>query len=431
MLKYAVVALVALAVLVSADGPWSSCGTSADHLKVSSLTISPNPLARGQPFSVSFSGSLDEQVTGGSVAIKVSYQRIPVYGKTVDLCQLVQQGGASCPLPAGPVTFTQSETFPSSPPKGTYEGQITITDSNGQQITCIKFDMPVTAPADFDMALDDAIIAEVNRGDNGWTAHRSPRFEGLTIAQAKQMLKINEAKFNNVPSVAMHLDAVPTNFDARTQWPNCIHPIRDQQQCGSCWAFSASEALSDRFCIQSNGKVNVVLSPQWLVSCDTSSLGCQGGYLDTTWEYMESTGLPTDSCVPYTSGGGDSGSCPAKCTDGSAPTFYKVKAGSSTHLPDVGTMQSNLMTYGPIQVAFQVYQDFMSYKTGVYKHTSGDLLGGHAVKIVGWGVDSNTPYWLVANSWGTSWGQAGFFKIIRGRNECGIESSAYAGIAAV
>jgi cathepsin B len=62
--------------------------------------------------------------------------------------------------------------------------------------------------------------------------------------------------------------ATPTNFDARTQWPNYIHAVRDQQQCGSCWAFGASEAFSDRIAIATNGKINVVLSPEDLVSCD-------------------------------------------------------------------------------------------------------------------------------------------------------------------
>ena len=86
------------------------------------------------------------------------------------------------------------------------------------------------------------------------------------------------------------------------------------------------------------------------------------------------------------------------------------------------------MNHGPIEVAFTVYQDFLTYKTGVYHHTSGSALGGHAVKMVGWGVENGEPYWLIANSWNEDWGDKGFFKIRRGHNECGIESQGVAGI---
>lgn len=87
------------------------------------------------------------------------------------------------------------------------------------------------------------------------------------------------------------------------------------------------------------------------------------------------------------------------------------------------------MTNGPIEVSFSVYSDFETYTSGVYQHTSGSYLGGHAVKMLGWGVENGTPYWLIANSWNPSWGDKGYFKIIRGQDECGIESSAVAGKA--
>ena len=69
---------------------------------------------------------------------------------------------------------------------------------------------------------------------------------------------------------------VPENFLAKDKWPTCVHEIRDQQRCGSCWAFAATEVLSDRFCIASEGAVNVILSPQDMVSCDKADMGCNG-----------------------------------------------------------------------------------------------------------------------------------------------------------
>ncbi|KAI2548815.1 cathepsin B, partial [Homo sapiens] len=66
--------------------------------------------------------------------------------------------------------------------------------------------------------------------------------------------------------------------------------------------------------------------------------------------------------------------------------------------------------------------------SGVYQHVTGEMMGGHAIRILGWGVENGTPYWLVANSWNTDWGDNGFFKILRGQDHCGIESEVVAGI---
>ena len=79
------------------------------------------------------------------------------------------------------------------------------------------------------------------------------------------------------------------------------------------------------------------------------------------------------------------------------------------------------MTYGPVEAAFTVYSDLPSYKSGVYKHTAGQVLGGHAIKIIGWGTENGEDYWLVNNSWNSDWGDHGTFKILRGADECGIE----------
>ncbi len=96
---------------------------------------------------------------------------------------------------------------------------------------------------------------------------------------------------------------------------------------------------------------------------------------------------------------------------------------------NVAAIQTEIMTNGPVEAAFTVYQDFLTYTSGVYKHVSGSELGGHAVRILGWGVDSGTNYWIVANSWNQYWGNNGYFWILRGVDECGIESGIVAGLA--
>ncbi|XP_046877432.1 cathepsin B-like [Hypomesus transpacificus] len=249
---------------------------------------------------------------------------------------------------------------------------------------------------------------------------------------------------------------LPDTFDARQQWPKCptIQDIRDQGSCGSCWAFGAAEAISDRLCIHSNAKITVEISAEDLLSCcEECGMGCFGGYPSAAWEYWAKSGLVTGGlygsnkgCRPYSippcehhvngtrppcQGEGDTPKCQTKCIDGYTPAYEKDKYfGKKTY--SVPSKQEQIMTElyknGPVEAAFSVYEDFLLYKSGVYQHLTGDMLGGHAIKILGWGKENNTPYWLAANSWNTDWGNQGFFKILRGGDECGIESEVVAGI---
>mmetsp|Transcript_126081 Transcript_126081/g.299390 ORF Transcript_126081/g.299390 Transcript_126081/m.299390 type:complete len:307 (+) Transcript_126081:16-936(+) len=283
--------------------------------------------------------------------------------------------------------------------------------------------------------INEEMIRKINSNPaSTWKAGVNKVFEGKTLEEVRHML----GAFLIVPETDRTIktiynvdeNSVPSSFDSKKQWPNCAHPIRNQARCGSCWAFSAAEAFSDRLCIKTSGSTNVILSPQDLVSCDKSNYGCQGGYLDKTWQYLESSGIVSDQCFPYASGGGFVPSCPSSCPGSGSWTKHKVQSGSTKHFGSVASAQQDIMDNGPIQAGFRVYQDFFNYHSGVYVHHSGGLAGGHAVKIDGWGVDSNNvPYWIVANSWGTSWGQQGYFWIKRGSNECDIESQLYAGQA--
>jgi len=216
---------------------------------------------------------------------------------------------------------------------------------------------------------------------------------------------------------------LPLNFDGRAAWGQCVHPIRNQGNCGSCWAFGATEALSDRFCIWSRGAANVVLSPQDLVSCDRypGCDGCGGGELATAWEFMRDVGVVPDSCFPYFA---KNVACPSQCYNGAQPVMYHAENAYQIPYPDIC---GEIYSHGPVEAAFSVYKDFVHYSGGVYQHTSGGYLGGHAIKVIGWGYYLGLPYWLCANSWGPSWGLSGFFMIRRGVNECGIESYMTAG----
>jgi len=123
--------------------------------------------------------------------------------------------------------------------------------------------------------------------------------------------------------------------------------------------------------------------------------------------------------------------CEKECNKEYTKKTYSedLKKGSSAYsVRTAKNIMNDIYTHGPVEGSFTVYEDFMTYKGGVYEHTSGHSLGGHAIKILGWGVESGVPYWLCANSWNTNWGEKGFFRIRRGSNECGIEASVAAGL---
>jgi len=271
---------------------------------------------------------------------------------------------------------------------------------------------------------NDDMINEINSVNGGWTASRNPRFEGLSLSDARTLL--GAVPFPHPGSIVDISPAkvAPDTFDARKQWPTCIHGIRDQGQCGSCWAFGATESLEDRLCIMTSGAVNVVLGEQSMVSCDKTDYGCNGGYLQNAWKFLENTGVTTEACQPYVSGSGSQPACKKTCNDGSTPKYYKTVKGSTITVNSEGKIQDAIFTNGPVEASFSVYQDFFAYTSGVYRHKSGGLAGGHAIKLLGWGTDATGGnYWIAANSWGTSWGQHGIFWISRGNDECGIESN--------
>jgi cathepsin B len=271
------------------------------------------------------------------------------------------------------------------------------------------------------------LVAKINSNpESTWVAGMNPVFAGKKFSEVKVMLGALLVGAPQLPKTKFDAKVtLPDSFDTYTQWPNCKHPIRDQGQCGSCWAFSAAEAISDRFCIAGE---DMILSPQDLVSCESDEYACQGGYLAREWQFMEQTGIVTDSCFPYVSGSGIVPRCPTTCKDGTTWTTHKVKTGSTIQFDGPDSAMQNMYQYGSVQAAFTVYQDFFSYKSGVYYHQTGTAAGGHAVKAQGWGVDNGTPYWIVANSWGTGWGMDGYFWIKRGNDECGFEDQMFAGM---
>lgn len=259
---------------------------------------------------------------------------------------------------------------------------------------------------------------------------------------------------------------IPESFDVRTAWPECAAisgRVRDQSNCGSCWAFGSTEAFNDRYCI-ATGDATTVFSPEDTNSCCSGfqcsfSMGCNGGQPAGAWNWFTKTGVSSgadyadigtgNSCKPYSMQScahhvdppegmvscedvetHKTPTCTSTCSENAYGTTYtkdKHFASTSYSVRGVENMQKELMEKGTLSVALSVYEDFETYSSGVYQHVSGKYLGGHAIKMIGWGVEDGTPYWLCVNSWNESWGENGTFKILRGSDECGIESDVVAG----
>lgn len=295
----------------------------------------------------------------------------------------------------------------------------------------------------------EEVVQEVNSKNGApWVAGYNPRVHDLSMEEFKGLLgtyrgdKVGRVKLP-LKTSSGGVKTLPTYFDARKKWSNCptISHIRDQGHCGSCWAFGAVETLSDRFCVAGNESVN--LSTNDLLSCcgELCGDGCNGGWPANAWVFMTQTGIVTEKCEPYFDQIGckhpgcepvmDTPVCRISCSNGESWKASKHYAKNSYGVgPSVEDIMAELFTNGPVQVDFDVYEDFAYYKSGVYTHVSGDLLGGHSVKLIGWGTDkkSGVPYWLIANSWNRKWGENGYFRIRRGTNEVGIEQDAVAGL---
>jgi cathepsin H len=214
------------------------------------------------------------------------------------------------------------------------------------------------------------------------------------------------------------LQDIPTHFDWRDV--GAVTPVKNQAKCGSCWTFSTVGCMESHYMIKYGQFRN--LSEQQLVDCagDYDNHGCKGGLPSHAFQYIiDAGGLATEVSYPYTAVDGT-------CTFTKDIASVTVVGGSvNITVGDETEMLHAIFEHGPVSIAYQVVDGFRDYKTGVYhsdvcKNTAMDV--NHAVLAVGFGNEDGMDYWIVKNSWGTAWGDNGFFKIQRGVNMCGISN---------
>jgi cathepsin L len=232
---------------------------------------------------------------------------------------------------------------------------------------------------------------------------------------------LSAPKQNGSLFMSPHNVAVPTDVDWREK--GYVTEVKDQGQCGSCWAFSTTGALEGQH-FRKTGKL-VSLSEQNLVDCSKKfgNNGCEGGLMDNGFAYIkENHGIDTEESYPYEA---KELRCRYKKREiGAQDTgFVDIPQGSESHL------QQALATVGPVSIAIDAsHESFQFYKDGVYDEvecSSEDL--DHGVLAVGYGIDqeSGSAFWIVKNSWGPTWGRDGYVYMTRNKgNQCGVASSA-------
>eukprot|EP01107_Rhizomastix_libera_P001541 TRINITY_DN1252_c0_g1_i5.p1 TRINITY_DN1252_c0_g1~~TRINITY_DN1252_c0_g1_i5.p1 ORF type:complete len:319 (+),score=38.85 TRINITY_DN1252_c0_g1_i5:125-1081(+) len=251
------------------------------------------------------------------------------------------------------------------------------------------------------------IIAQLNAQSN-LTEYGVNHFSDLTSEEFARLYlsKVHESPRDlETLDVAKLRDVLPDTWDWREH--GAITVVKDQAQCGSCWAFSAAANMESVWFLA--GHPLVSFAPQQLVDCDSTSDGCNGGLPLYADKYtINAGGIMLWEDYPYTAVDG-------KCA------FNRTKAvgkfSSSKQLPkNDADLQTWMYKNGAASIGVYADTTWQHYKSGILPKPSSCLRFNHAVTVVGWGIDNdtNTPYWIVKNSWAEDWGEKGYIRLHRG-----------------
>ena len=298
-----------------------------------------------------------------------------------------------------------------------------------------------------------------------------------TVLKSNRTVLFKSAKYNQIKK--KYTETVPTELNPIVQWANLLQSVKNQGKCGCCFAMAMAGALGDRLTIMTLAQFSVELSPYQMIMCKDSIItnkeetdieldddylkqvnlnahtagACNGSDLYSSMDFLYMIGLTTERCVNVgefeqynikrledLKSSDDVPMCQEiigkeydTCMDQkTAARFYRISAGYSID-PDVESIKQEIYKWGPVVSGLSVYEDFLDYDglsiyMGPEKKT--DSLGGHAVKIMGWGTDivkgEKVDYWWICNSWGTDWGLSGYFKMKMNIIECQLENNVVA-----
>jgi len=265
-----------------------------------------------------------------------------------------------------------------------------------------------------------------NSANKTWSMELN-QFAHLTeeeFVSAYTGLKVPEIDAS-VPRTAFVASSAAADDSADWTTKGAVTAVKNQESCGSCWAFSTTGGLEGAY-FNKYGTLPS-FSEQQLVSCDTVDSGCNGGLMDNAFDWIKKNGgICAEADYPYASGSGTAPKCTSTCTvvENSAPTGYTDVSTVPQQTPCSEDTMMKAVAQQPISVAIEADQSsFQFYSTGVMTGACGVSLD-HGVLVVGYGTDSGSDYWKIKNSWGETWGDAGYIKIARGVSQkggqCGV-----------
>ena len=259
--------------------------------------------------------------------------------------------------------------------------------------------------------LDNAKFAQEFNKQNTFELSVDGPFAAMTNEEYRKTLKPHVAKLDIEVAVPSR-KAIPESVD----WRSKIPAVRDQAQCGSCYSFGSLAALESRLIILKGASKSIDLSEQQIVDCSKSegNNGCNGGTGSAVYDYIKAHGVGKESDYPYTA---------TETTCKSVKAYAKVGGYKSTGRKDINALKTALVE-APVDVSIDASSaKFQLYKSGVYTDTScktGLFSLNHEVCAVGYGVENGQKYFIVRNSWGTSWGNAGYIYMESESNTCGV-----------
>lgn len=301
------------------------------------------------------------------------------------------------------------------------QGESVFNEFTAKQIYK-QFYSPYTVKSDarFKIFLNTLIeIRNHNMGHHSWTQGIND-FSDMTFEEFKEERLMKPQDCSATKSFQVK-DETKVTIPEAYEWNNfgMVSPVKNQGACGSCWTFSTVGSLESHWNILGKGK-NVTFSEQQLVDCAGAfeNDGCRGGLPSHAFEYIRyAGGIESDITYPYTAKDGT-------CVFRRSIAVGYVRHGSfNITQGDEVELAERIYSAGPVALSFQVVNGFKNYISGVYSvencgTTTKDV--NHAVLATGYGVENGTPFWNVKNSWGATWGAAGYFKIIRGKNMCAL-----------
>lgn len=420
------------------------CATP-DNLGITSLGLNPDPPLHGEKLQVILHGSsLIDINKDVNVNLKLDVLGIPVADLKFNLCDSLDIACPVSKLSKYQATFNYQ--LPDKIPKN-LEIQATLNVVEGdKKLSCLKMETQVNIEGysnytqkqqsddvfhywnkQYGVGSESEYLTNFYNNLQEVLDHNSNtdcpyklglnQFSYLNREDYRKYLMPNRFPVNSLRYGSSDKVYLPDSIDWRDR--GAVTPIKNQGQCGSCWAFSTTGSLEGAYYLKT-GKLTA-LSEEELVDCDKVDQGCNGGLMDNAFKWIQQNGgLCSEADYPYL---GSTNACSLNCNT--------VNDTNITSFTDVNPTENDLMkavSARPVSIAIEAdNMGFQFYRSGVYTGTCGTKLD-HGVLLVGYGTEDGKDYWLVKNSWGEVWGDKGYIKIERGKDQkggqCGILLSA-------